>query len=221
MRWRDSIWLIAAALALAGGEARAQAAAPSVDPAADGQNEAAGEPDTAETGKTEKGQPVEVGQADFAGIDKLLPIGKTARKVTLPAVDAQNRLSSVTTIGKITRLDQENFLLDKVDITSLNHDRPDPATGQAEKTEMKIASGTYNHSTKILASDRPFSIRWPTMHLSGQTLIYDSLAGHALIKGHSQLLMAPPTPPADPASSSPAEPAPSPGSPTPTDPKPQ
>lgn len=221
MRWRDSILLIGAALALAGGEMRAQETPAGVAPAADGPSEAAETADTAEPAKKEKTQQVEVGQTDLGGLDKLLPIGKTARKVTLPAVDAQNRLSSVTTIAKITRLDQENFLLDKVDITSLDHDHPDPATGQPEKTEMKIASGTYNHSTKILASDRPFSIRWPTMHLAGQTLIYDSLAGHALIKGHSQLLIAPPRPPAGAASPSPAEPAPSPGDSTPTDPQPQ
>lgn len=211
MRWPDSIFLLMAVLALAGGQARAQEAASSGAESAEAETPGAAE----EEAKPEKEQNVDVGQTDLGGLDRLLPVGRAAHKVTLPSVDEEGRLTSVTTIAKITRLDQDNFLLEKVDLTSLDYDHSDPATGQPEKTEMKIVTGTYNYATKILTSDKPVRIRKPNMQLVGESLIYDSAAGHAVMKGHSVLVLM------TLQVSETAAPESAPDDPTPTNPKPQ
>lgn len=135
------------------------------------------------------GQTVEVAASDLSSLNRLLPIGKTARKVTVPTVDEEGRLTSVVTMGSITRVDEENFDLEKVVLTSF--DPPDQAGPGAppDQTVITLIRARYHAPTQVLVSDRVFTLRKPTLYMTGDSLQYDSATGRARIKGKSMALI--------------------------------
>lgn len=155
-------------------------AAPAAAPAAKGA--APQEPEAA-------GQTVEVAASDLSSLNRLLPIGKTARKVTVPTVDEEGRLTSVVTMGSITRVDEENFDLEKVVLTSF--DPPDQAVPGAspDQTVITLIRARYHAPTQVLVSDRVFTLRKPALFMTGDSLQYDSATGRARIKGKSMALI--------------------------------
>ena len=144
------------------------------------------------TGPSEEngpGQAVQVASSDLSSLNRLLPIGKTARKVTVPTVDEQGRLTSVVTMGAITRVDEDNFDLEKVVLTS--YDSPDAETPAAtpSTTVITLVTARYHAPTRVLVSERPVTIRKPTLFLSGDSLRYDSAAGRAVMKGNTRAII--------------------------------
>lgn len=178
--------------------AAAKAASAAADP---GKGPKAGEGKAPEA---EANQTVAVASSDLSSLDRLLPVGKSARKVTVPTVDEDGRLESVVTMGTITRVDEENFDLQKVVLTSF--DKPDPAVPSAppSATVITLLTARYHAPTRVLVSDQRVTIRKPTLFLSGDSLRYDSATGNAHILGKSYALIteAPriePEPPAEDA----------------------
>jgi hypothetical protein len=135
------------------------------------------------------GQSVQVATSDLSSLNRLLPIGKTARKVTVPTVDEEGRLTSVVTMGAITRVDEDNFDLEKVVLTS--YDQPDAETPAAapSTTVITLINARYHAPTRLLVSERPVTIRKPTLFLTGDSLRYDSAAGRALMKGNTRAII--------------------------------
>ena len=181
------------------------AAAPSggaaPEPAASAAAAAAAGPGKA--GEAPPGQPVVVAASDLSSLNRLLPVGKTARRVTVPTVNEEGVLTSLVTMGAITRLDDENFLLEDVVLTSF--DRPtEEGTTSDEATIITLISGRYHAPTRFLHSDQEVSIRKPGLVMTGDSLQYDSAAGIALMKGKTKALItdapspAPDSPPAKP-----------------------
>ena len=153
-----------------------------------------------------EGKAVQVAVADLSSLNRLLPVGKTARKVTVPTVDEEGRLTSLVTMGSITRLDEETFLLKKVVLTSFERVAGEPAGTVPDQTVITLIDGRYHTPTRVLVSDRRVTIRKPTLFMSGDSLHYDSAAGRALMKGKSTTLItdAPRLQP-DPAAAEPDE----------------
>jgi hypothetical protein len=166
------------------------AAPPTAQRSADSQASAAG------------GQDMPVAISDLTSLDRLLPVGKTALRVTVPTVDEEGRLTSVITMGSITRLDEENFRLEKIVLTSFEPagaGNEDPATAAAapEETVIRLVDATYHAPTRVLVSEKPVTVRKPTIFLSGTSLHYDSAAGRAVMKGQTRAILtelAPPDP---------------------------
>jgi len=137
-----------------------------------------------------KDQAVAVGASDLTSLNRLLAVGKTARNVTVPTVDDDGRLTSIATMGSITRIDEDNFLLEKVVLTSFDPgqergtDEPPPAD-----TTIRLIEARYHAPTRVLISDQRISIQKPTILLTGHSLHYDSAAGQAVIKGPSEAII--------------------------------
>lgn len=191
-----SVCLLAALLAWGAPAAPAAAQQPDADsktnsPAPNPAKAVGGQPgDSASpTAGAPPDKPVAVASSDLSSLDRLLPIGKSARKVTIPTVDDDGRLESVVTMGTITRVDQENFELEKVVLTSF--DKPDSAAADAPPTTTVITllSARYHAPTRVLVSDQRVTIRKPTLFLSGDSLRYDSATGNAHIIGKSYTLI--------------------------------
>lgn len=152
------------------------------------------------------GQDMPVAVSDLTSLNRLLPVGKTAHRVTVPTVDEEGHLTSVITMGSITRLDEENFRLEKVVLTSFEPAAaPDgqlaPATAAPEETVIRLVEATYHAPTRVLISEKPVTVRKPTIFLSGNSLHYDSAAGRAVMKGQTRAILtelAPPDPPDEP-----------------------
>lgn len=139
-------------------------------------------------GEVPPGQPVAVAASDLSSLNRLLPVGKTARHVTVPTVDDEGVLTSLVTMGAITRLDDENFLLEDVVLTSFG--RPvEEGTTSDEATIITLISGRYHAPTRFLHSDQEVSIRKPGLIMTGDSLQYDSAAGLALMKGKTKALI--------------------------------
>ena len=139
-------------------------------------------------GETPPGQPVAVAASDLSSLNRLLPVGKTARRVTVPTVNEEGVLTSLVTMGAITRLDDENFLLEDVVLTSFG--RPvEEGTTSDEATIITLISGRYHAPTRFLHSDQEVSIRKPGLVMTGDSLQYDSAAGIALMKGKTKALI--------------------------------
>lgn len=135
------------------------------------------------------GQAVEVAASDLSSLNRLLPVGKTARKVTVPTVDETGQLTSVVTMGAITRIDEDNFELEKVVLTSFDIvDGAAPGT-VPDQTVITLITARYHAPTRVLVSDRPVTIRKPALFMTGDSLRYESAAGRALIKGKSMALI--------------------------------
>lgn len=163
------------------------------------------------SGETPPGQPVAVAASDLSSLNRLLPVGKTARRVTVPTVNEEGVLTSLVTMGAITRLDDENFLLEDVVLTSFG--RPvEEGTTSDEATIITLISGRYHAPTRFLHSDQEVSIRKPGLVMTGDSLQYDSAAGIALMKGKTKALItdapspAPDSPPAKSAAPQPTAP---------------
>jgi len=185
MRWFNHFPLIAAAVllvlpagALAAPPDTPAVGTPPVPPAAKG-DDAADSP----------GQAVQVASSDLSSLNRLLPVGKTARKVTVPTVDEEGRLTSLVTMGSITRIDEDNFALEKVVLTSYDRSDGDAPDAAADQTVITLINARYHAPTRVLASDRQVTIRKPTLYMTGESLHYDSAAGRALIKGRAQALI--------------------------------
>ncbi len=162
-------------------------------------------------GETPPGQPVAVAASDLSSLNRLLPVGKTARRVTVPTVNEEGVLTSLVTMGAITRLDDENFLLEDVVLTSFG--RPvEEGTTSDEATIITLISGRYHAPTRFLHSDQEVSIRKPGLVMTGDSLQYDSAAGIALMKGKTKALItdapspAPDSPPEKSAAPQPTAP---------------
>ena len=162
-------------------------------------------------GETPPGQPVAVAASDLSSLNRLLPVGKTARRVTVPTVNEEGVLTSLVTMGAITRLDDENFLLEDVVLTSFG--RPvEEGTTSDEATIITLISGRYHAPTRFLHSDQEVSIRKPGLVMTGDSLQYDSAAGIALMKGKTKALItdapspAPESPPEKSAAPQPTAP---------------
>ena len=162
-------------------------------------------------GETPPGQPVAVAASDLSSLNRLLPVGKTARRVTVPTVNVEGVLTSLVTMGAITRLDDENFLLEDVVLTSFG--RPvEEGTTSDEATIITLISGRYHAPTRFLHSDQEVSIRKPGLVMTGDSLQYDSAAGIALMKGKTKALItdapspAPDSPPEKSAAPQPTAP---------------
>jgi hypothetical protein len=151
--------------------------------------EAGGPAVSAKKSQEEPGQPVPVAASDLSSLNRLLPIGKTARKVTVPTVDEAGRLTSVVTMGSITRIDEDQFDLEKVVLTSFDHGDDEGTATVPEKTVITLISARYHAPTRVLVSDRPVTVRKPNLLLKGDSLHYDSASGRSFIKGHSLLLI--------------------------------
>lgn len=135
------------------------------------------------------GQTVQIAPSDFSSLNRLLPIGKTARKVTVPTVDEEGRLTSVVTMGAITRVDEDNFDLEKVVLTSFDHPDQSVPGASPEQTVITLIRARYHAPTRVLVSDRVFTLRKPTLFMTGDSLQYDSATGGARIKGKSMALI--------------------------------
>ena len=162
-------------------------------------------------GEPSPGQPVAVAASDLSSLNRLLPVGKTARRVTVPTVNEEGVLTSLVTMGAITRLDDENFLLEDVVLTSFG--RPvEEGTTSDEATIITLISGRYHAPTRFLHSDQEVSIRKPGLVMTGDSLQYDSAAGIALMKGKTKALItdapspAPDSPPEKSAAPQPTAP---------------
>jgi hypothetical protein len=132
---------------------------------------------------------VAVAASDLSSLDRLLPVGKTARKVTVPTVDEEGLLTSVVTMGSITRLDEDNFSLEKVVMTSYDEAASASSTAERSRTVIRLLSARYHAPTRVLVSDEPVTIQKPTLFMSGDSLRYDSAAGRAVIKGNAKALI--------------------------------
>lgn len=139
-------------------------------------------------GETLPGQPVAVAASDLSSLNRLLPVGKTARRVTVPTVNEEGVLTSLVTMGAITRLDDENFLLEDVVLTSFGRPAEEGTTSD-EATIITLISGRYHAPTRFLHSDQEVSIRKPGLVMTGDSLQYDSAAGIALMKGKTKALI--------------------------------
>jgi hypothetical protein len=137
----------------------------------------------------DRGKPMELGTSDLGGLNALLPVGKSARKVIVPSIDEEGVLTSVTRMAKITRIDEDHFALENVVLTSFDAENTDPATGQPETTVVKISKGMYIASKKQLVSERPVHISRPGLEMTGESLIYWSVEGHAILKGHTEAIL--------------------------------
>ena len=152
-------------------------------------------------GEASSGQPVVVAASDLSSLNRLLPVGKTARRVTVPTVNDEGVLTSLATMGAITRLDDENFLLEDVVLTSFGRPAEDGGASE-DSTIITLISGRYHAPTRFLHSDQEVSIRKPGLVMTGDSLQYDSAAGLALMKGKTKALItdaptpAPDSPPA-------------------------
>jgi hypothetical protein len=162
-------------------------------------------------GEAPPGQPVTVAASDLSSLNRLLPVGKTARRVTVPTVNEEGVLTSLVTMGAITRLDDENFLLEDVVLTSFGRPTEEGTTSD-EATIITLISGRYHAPTRFLHSDQEVSIRKPGLVMTGDSLQYDSAAGIALMKGKTKALItdapspAPDSPPAKSAAPQPTAP---------------
>lgn len=157
-------------------------------------------PDQAPPPPPEAGSKVQLASADLGGLNTLLPVGKTARKVVVPSIDEDGVLTSVTRMGRITRIDEDHFALENVLLRSFDVDKIDPATGKPEITAVKISKGIYVSSERKLTSDRPVHITKPGLETIGESLVYWSVEGHAVLKGHSETVLTDlqaPAPPPD------------------------
>jgi hypothetical protein len=162
---------------------------------------------------TEPGKPMQLASSDLGGLNALLPIGKSARKVVVPSIDEEGILTSVTRMGKITRIDEDHFALENVVLTSFDNETTDPATGKPETTVVKVSKGVYIASEKKLVSDRPAHISRPRLEMVGESLIYWSVEGHAILKGHTELILTDPDTPTSTQGDDASSPTPPPGSP--------
>ena len=115
-------------------------------------------------------------------------MGKTARRVTVPTVNEEGVLTSLVTMGAITRLDDENFLLEDVVLTSFGRPAEEGTTSD-EATIITLISGRYHAPTRFLHSDQEVSIRKPGLVMTGDSLQYNSAAGIALMKGKTKALI--------------------------------
>jgi len=159
-------------------------------PAAPLHAQAAGGPAVlAKEGGEGPGQPVPVAASDLSSLNRLLPVGKTARKVTVPTVDEEGRLTSVVTMGAITRIDEDHFDLEKVVLTSFDHGEEKGPSASPDQTVITLITARYHAPTRVLVSDRPVTVRKPNLLLKGDSLHYDSASGRSFIKGHSLLLI--------------------------------
>jgi hypothetical protein len=170
------VWLIAPAAPSSAQEAGGPAVSP-------------GKPQDEPKPQEEPGRPVPVAASDLSSLNRLLPIGKTARKVTVPTVDEAGRLTSVVTMGSITRIDEDQFELEKVVLTSFDHGDDEGTATVPEKTVITLITARYHAPTRVLVSDRPVTVRKPNLLLKGDSLHYDSASGRSFIKGHSLLLI--------------------------------
>jgi hypothetical protein len=123
------------------------------------------------------------------GLDQLLPVGKFAERVSLPRVGETGQLLSVTRIDKITRIDEENFALEGLSITSFESRRPDPVTQRPLPTIIQIPRGIYHSPTKTLKSDEPCRITKPEFDLAGESLIYRSEEGIGIMRGAVRMVI--------------------------------
>ena len=139
-------------------------------------------------GEPSPGQPVAVAASDLSSLNRLLPVGKTARRVTVPTVNEEGVLTSLVTMGAITRLDDENFLLEDVVLTSFGRPAEEGTTSD-EATIITLISGRYHAPTRFLHSDQEVSIRKPGLVMTGDSLQYNSAAGIALMKGKTKALI--------------------------------
>jgi len=184
MPWyiHSAVRLVAGALTLLAGGRLADGAESPSSPAARPAPAAPEKPAT-------PGTAVEVASSDLSSLNRLLPVGKTARKVTVPTVDVDGRLTSVVTMNAITRVDDEYFDLEKVVLTS--YDEPDENAPEAapSTTVITLTRARYHAPSRVLVSDAPVTIRKPTLYLRGDSLHYDSAAGRAVIKGRSEAVI--------------------------------
>jgi hypothetical protein len=123
------------------------------------------------------------------GLDQLLPVGKSAERVSLPGLDATGQLLSVTRIDKITRIDEENFALEGLRITSFDNRPTDPATERPLPTVIQIPRGTYHRPTRTLKSEEPCRITKPEFDLAGESLIYQSEEGIGVMRGAVRMVI--------------------------------
>ncbi len=130
------------------------------------------------------GEPIPVAASDLTSLNRLLPVGKTARRVTVPTVDAEGRLTSVASFGSVTRIDEDTFFLEKVVLTSFDPALAGGPTAPAadpppEETVIRLIDGRYHASTRVLVSDKRVTMHKPTVFVSGSSLHYDCATGRA------------------------------------------
>ena len=125
----------------------------------------------------------------MSALDQLLPVGKSAERVRLPGVDESGRLLSVTRIDKITRIDEENFALEGLRITSFENRRIDPVTERPLPTVIQIPRGVYHRPSRTLKSEEPCRITKPEFDLAGESLIYQSEEGIGVMRGAVRMVI--------------------------------
>jgi hypothetical protein len=142
----------------------------------------------ASTSKSPK--PVVATPSALGGLDRLLPVGRTAEGVKLPSLNEEGRLVSLTRIDKVTRLDEENFGLEGLKMVSFENEKVDLETGKPLPTStMVVRSGTYHAPSKTLKSDQPCTMSKPEFDLSGDSLIYRSAEGVGIMKGNVKMII--------------------------------
>jgi hypothetical protein len=130
-------------------------------------------------------------------LDRLIPIGKSSEKVTLPSFDENGHLTSLINIDRVKRLDADRFSLEG--LTLLEYPPPEaPAVPGAEvkkkknlraNTRMDLLTGELHQSTQTISSDRRTRIIKPEFEIVGDSLNYRTSDGVGLMRGNVQLLL--------------------------------
>jgi hypothetical protein len=131
-------------------------------------------------------------------LDRLIPIGKSSEKVTLPSFNETGQLTSLINIDRVTRLDADRFSLHG--LTLMEYDpttAPKPSTEAAgdkkntaqPTTRMDLLDGVLLQSSQTIISDRRSRIVKPEFEIVGDSLNYRASDGVGHMRGRVQLLL--------------------------------
>ena len=131
------------------------------------------------------GSVVELPGPSLGGVEKMLPVGRSAEKLVIPVLDELGRVASMTKIGKLTRRDETTYFLEDVQTVSYDHGTPD-AAGRPATTMVQMTDAVFDRVHQKLESDKPVKIHQPEGSIDGpQGMIYDMTTGLGTVKGRS------------------------------------
>jgi hypothetical protein len=117
----------------------------------------------------------------LGGFGKLLPLGQKNIDVKIPSFK-DGRPSSLLRAGSMTRIDDENMLMEKLDIRLYG-------LQQDKDVRVQLITGTYHMPTQVLGSEQRSRISRADFEIEGDTMIFDTRTQQGKMTGNVQMII--------------------------------
>ncbi|HSI64870.1 MAG TPA: hypothetical protein VLE43_17210 [Candidatus Saccharimonadia bacterium] len=114
---------------------------------------------------------------------KMLPIGKEHEGLEIPSFK-NGAPSSTVRAASMTRLDDENMFLKKMDIRMFG-----PPTETEKDMRVQLKTATYHMPSNVIASEERSRISRADFDLQGDSLVFDTATGQGKMVGNVTMIL--------------------------------